>query len=59
MYVAQCVAVALGDRLGGRAYPADQVAPMAVSTGAIPYDVPDVELTHVGPVCSFDAFLKT
>jgi hypothetical protein len=25
---------------------------------AIPYDVPDVELTHSGPLCSFDAFLK-
>jgi hypothetical protein len=25
---------------------------------AIPYDVPDVELTHNGPLCSFDAFLK-
>ena len=25
---------------------------------AIPYDVPDVELTHDGPLCSFDAFLK-
>ena len=24
---------------------------------AIPYDVPDVELTHVGEQCSFDAFL--
>jgi hypothetical protein len=26
--------------------------------GAIPYDVPNVELTHVGELCSFDAFLK-
>jgi len=25
---------------------------------AIPYDVPDVELTHVGERCSFDAFLR-
>ncbi len=25
---------------------------------AIPYDVPGVELTHDGPLCSFDAFLK-
>ena len=31
---------------------------MAVETGAIPYDVPDVELTHVGELCSFDAFLR-
>jgi hypothetical protein len=26
--------------------------------GAIPYDVPGVELTHDGPLCSFDAILK-
>jgi hypothetical protein len=26
--------------------------------GAIPYDVPGVELTHDGPHCSFDAILK-
>jgi hypothetical protein len=25
---------------------------------AIPFDVPGVELTHDGPLCSFDAFLK-
>ena len=25
---------------------------------AIPYDVPGVELTHEGPLCSFDAFIK-
>jgi hypothetical protein len=25
---------------------------------AIPYDVPDVELSHVGDLCSFDAFLR-
>ena len=31
---------------------------MAVETGAVPYDVPDVELTHVGELCSFDAFLQ-
>jgi hypothetical protein len=31
---------------------------MAKETGAIPYDVPGVELTHVGELCSFDAFLK-
>ena len=29
----------------------------AARTGAIPYDVPGVELTHVGEKCSFDAFL--
>lgn len=28
------------------------------ATGAIPYDVPGVDLTHVGELCSFDAFLK-
>jgi hypothetical protein len=38
--------------------PADQVVPQANSTGAIPYDVPSVELTHDGPLCSFDAILK-
>jgi len=26
--------------------------------GAIPYDIPGVELTHDGELCSFDAFLK-
>jgi hypothetical protein len=35
-----------------------QVMSVAEKTGAIPYDVPDVELSHVGPLCSFDAFLK-
>jgi hypothetical protein len=25
---------------------------------AIPYDIPDVELSHVGELCSFDAFLS-
>ena len=38
--------------------PADQVLSMAAQTGAIPYDIPGVELTHVGELCSFDAFLK-
>jgi hypothetical protein len=38
--------------------PADQVLSMAEQTGAIPYDIPGVELTHVGEHCSFDAFLK-
>ena len=36
----------------------DQVIAQAKATGAIPYDVPGVELTHDGPLCSFDAFLK-
>jgi hypothetical protein len=37
--------------------PKDRVLEVARETGAIPYDVPDVELTHVGEKCSFDAFL--
>ena len=36
--------------------PAD-VANVAKQTGAIPYDVEGVELSHEGPLCSFDAFL--
>ena len=35
----------------------DQVLETARSTGAIPYDVPGVELTHVGELCSFDTML--
>ena len=38
--------------------PSDQVLEVAHETGAIPYDVPDVELSHVGELCSFDAFLR-
>ena len=38
--------------------PSDKVMTVAKQTGAIPYDVPDVELSHDGPLCSFDAFLK-
>lgn len=38
--------------------PADQVRKVAAETGAVPYDVPGVEMTHVGELCSFDAFLK-
>jgi hypothetical protein len=38
--------------------PAAEVASMAVRTGAIAYDIPNVELSHVGELCSFDAFLK-
>ncbi|WP_010661772.1 chromate resistance protein ChrB domain-containing protein, partial [Brucella anthropi] len=37
--------------------PPDQVIATAEETGAIPYDVPGVELTHVGDGCSFDAFV--
>ena len=36
--------------------PADVLA-MAQSTGATPYDIPGVEMSHVGERCSFDAFL--
>jgi hypothetical protein len=36
---------------------ADQVLTTAERTGAVPYDVPGVEMTHVGDLCSFDAFL--
>ena len=34
------------------------VVRVAGETGAIPYDVEGVELTHDGPLCSFDAILK-
>jgi hypothetical protein len=35
----------------------DEVAAVAAGTGAIPFDIPNVELGHHGPLCSFDAFL--
>ena len=38
--------------------PATRVLAVAESDGAIPFDVPGVELTHSGPLCSFDAFLE-
>lgn len=38
--------------------PGDQVLKVAADTGAVPYDVPGVEMTHVGDQCSFDAFIK-
>jgi hypothetical protein len=38
--------------------PTDRVLTVAKETGAIPYDVPGVELSHIGELCSFDAFLK-
>ena len=37
--------------------PATEVLNVARSTGAVPYDVPGVEMGHVGELCSFDAFL--
>jgi hypothetical protein len=39
--------------------PADQVLTAAATQDAIPYDVPNVELGHKGPLCSFDALLHT
>jgi hypothetical protein len=38
--------------------PAHEVLSIAQTTGAIPFDIPNVELSHDGPLCSFDAFLK-
>ena len=37
--------------------PAGEVLGVAATSGAIPYDVPGVEMSHVGELCSFDAFL--
>jgi rhodanese-related sulfurtransferase len=37
--------------------PPARVLAIAGEQGAIPFDVPDVELSHVGPLCSFDAIL--
>jgi hypothetical protein len=39
--------------------PAGNVLALARETGAIPYDIPGAELSHDGPLCSFDTFLKT
>ena len=38
--------------------PANRVRSVAEQTGAIPFDIPDVELGHDGELCSFDAFLR-
>jgi hypothetical protein len=38
--------------------PAADVLRVARDTDAIPYDVPGVELTHLGERCSFDAFMQ-
>lgn len=38
--------------------PSADVLLVAKETGAIPYDIPGVEFSHVGELCSFDAFLK-
>src|SRR5215471_82190 len=37
--------------------PADQVLAEAATQEAIPYDIPNVELGHKGPLCSFDALM--
>ena len=38
--------------------PADEVLQVAALQDAIAFDIPGVELSHVGELCSFDAFLK-
>ncbi len=38
--------------------PTSDVMKVAKETGAIPYDIPGVELSHEGKLCSFDIFLK-
>ena len=38
--------------------PSKEVLRVAEETDAIPYDIPGVELSHVGEQCSFDAFLQ-
>jgi hypothetical protein len=38
--------------------PTSEVLRVAEETGATPYDIPGVEMTHVGEDCSFDTFLK-
>jgi hypothetical protein len=37
--------------------PSGDVVRLATDKDAIPYDIPGVELTHEGELCSFDAFL--
>ena len=38
--------------------PPPEVLPRALQEGATPFDVEGVELSHDGPLCSFDAFLS-
>jgi hypothetical protein len=38
--------------------PPSQVMERALELDATPYDIPGVELSHDGELCSFDAFLK-
>ena len=37
--------------------PTRDVLAVAQREGAVPYDIPGVEMSHVGDLCSFDAFL--
>lgn len=37
--------------------PPSDVLHVAGETGAVPYDIPGVEFSHVGERCSFDAFI--
>jgi hypothetical protein len=37
--------------------PPNEVMSTAQATGATPYDIPGVEMSHVGERCSFDAFV--
>lgn len=37
--------------------PAADVLNVAAKLDAVPYDIPGVEMSHVGELCSFDAFL--
>jgi hypothetical protein len=38
--------------------PSREVLQIAAEKDATPYDIPGVELSHVGELCSFDAFLN-
>jgi hypothetical protein len=38
--------------------PGAEVLRVAQETGAVPYDIPGVEMTHDGDGCSFDTFLR-
>jgi hypothetical protein len=38
--------------------PTGEVLQVAAKTGAIPFDIPGVELSHDGELCSFDIFIK-
>ena len=38
--------------------PTPEVKRVAAEREAVPYDVPDVEFTHEGDLCSFDAFIR-